>query len=77
MPKKTELNFEKALADLQALVNALENNQLPLQTALEKFEQGIKISGECQKALQAAEQKVQILVNKYGAQQLEDFIPEV
>jgi exodeoxyribonuclease VII small subunit len=77
MPKKkTELNFEKALSDLQSIVDALENNQLPLQTALEKFEQGVKLSAECQKALQDAEQKVQILLKENGQGKLENFTEE-
>ncbi len=66
-------NFESALVELQTVVNVLETEQLPLEVALEKFSEGIKLSAECQKALQAAEQKVQILLQEQGKQVLADF----
>ena len=73
-PKKSpSFNFESALAELSQLVDAMENNQLDLEDSLKKFERGIELTRLCQQALQAAEQKVQILLEKEGKPVLEDF----
>jgi exodeoxyribonuclease VII small subunit len=76
--KKSELeslNFEESLGELQRIVSDLEG-QLPLEAALEKFEKGIKLSSECQKKLQEAEQKVKILVAEQGGELLKNFQEE-
>lgn len=68
MPKKkVELNFEQALQQLETLVNTLENGELPLEESLSTFEQGIKLSRECQQQLAAAEQKVSLLTGDITA----------
>ncbi len=75
MPNKktADFNFEQSLENLQAIVNSLESEQLPLEQALGKFAEGVKLSAECQKSLQAAEQKVQILLKENGQEKLADF----
>ena len=55
-------NFEKALENLEELVEAMEEGELSLEESLKAFEQGIKLTRECQAALDNAEQKVQLLV---------------
>jgi exodeoxyribonuclease VII small subunit len=70
--KHTKLNFEEALASLEALVTAMEEGDLSLEESLKAFEQGIKLTRECQTALEQAEQKVQLLV-KEG--QLPEAVP--
>jgi len=63
LPKKTsQPDFEKALAELESLVENLERGELPLEQTLKQFERGIKLTRSCQKALQAAEQRVEILL---------------
>lgn len=63
MTKKSKSpDFEEALASLETLVDAMEAGNLSLEESLKAFEQGIRLTRECQKALDAAEQKVQILV---------------
>lgn len=65
--KKTDsFDFESALANLEALVTAMEEGNLSLEESLQAFEQGIKLTRECQKALQQAEQKVQKLTSDNG-----------
>jgi exodeoxyribonuclease VII small subunit len=66
--KKTTDNFdfEAALAKLEELVTAMEEGELSLEESLQAFEKGIKLTRECQAALQKAEQKVQILVSEDG-----------
>ncbi len=58
--------FDKATEDLERLVEQLESGSLSLEKALETFEKGVKLTRECQKALQSAEQKVQILMKSEG-----------
>lgn len=77
MNTKKKLNLEKALADLEALVEELENGDLPLEKAMQKFEEGIRLTRGCQAALKDAEQKVEILLKSTGNEDvLEEFIAE-
>jgi len=61
--KKRQPDLEKSLTGLEKIVEELEDGDIPLEQALKQFEKGIKLSRDCQTALQAAEQKVQILSN--------------
>ena len=70
---KKSVNLEKSLADLEILVDELESGDLPLEKAMKKFEEGIKLTRLCQTALKEAEQKVEILVQSAGGEDLEDF----
>ena len=73
MAQKT-INLEKSIADLEALVDELESGDLPLEKAMKKFEEGIKLTRQCQKALKEAEQKVEVLVQSAGGEEaLEPF----
>jgi exodeoxyribonuclease VII small subunit len=74
--KKTAPAFEDALNELEQLVNRLERGDMTLEESLQAFERGVNVTRTCQKALQEAEQKVQILVEKNGAQVLENFNDE-
>jgi exodeoxyribonuclease VII small subunit len=65
--------FEQTLADLETLVARLESGELPLDQALAAFEQGVKLTRACQNALQAAQQKVQILTQQGTEARLADF----
>ena len=63
--KKTEpASFEQSLSELEALVERMESGDLSLEDSLAAFEQGIALTRSCQQALQAAEQKVEILTAK-------------
>ncbi len=68
-----KFNLEKSLADLEELVEELESGDLPLEKAMKKFEEGIKLTRGCQAALTDAEQKVEILLQSAGGEDLEDF----
>jgi len=59
MKKKPTL--EDAMEELAQLVKRLEDDQLPLEKALDLFEQGIKLSKHCHKCLEEAEKKIKIL----------------
>ncbi|MEQ1544492.1 exodeoxyribonuclease VII small subunit [Methyloglobulus sp.] len=77
MPKKkTSPSFEDTLAELEQLVSRLERGDISLEESLQSFERGVNLTRSCQKALQEAEQKVQILIDKNGSQALESFADE-
>ena len=67
--------FERSLAELEALVTQLESGDLPLEQALSSFEQGVRLTRECQDALSAAQQKVQLLRQRGDTTTLEEFSP--
>ncbi len=74
--KKNTHLFEESITELEALVEQMEQGDLSLEESLQSFERGIKLTSTCQKSLQDAEQKVQILLNKNGKQTLEPFDDE-
>ena len=71
-----KFNLEKSLADLEELVEELESGDLPLEKAMKKFEEGIKLTRGCQAALKDAEQKVEILLQSAGGEDLDDFLAD-
>ncbi len=73
--EKTEepVDFEKALAELESLVEHMESGELSLEDSLKSFERGIALTRQCQQALTAAEQKVEILTGKDGEDGVEAF----
>lgn len=74
MTSKTKINLEKSLAELESLVEELESGDLPLDKAMKKFEEGIKLTRGCQTALKEAEQKVEILLKTAGGDEsVQDF----
>ena len=73
MAAAKKINLEKSLADLEELVEELESGDLPLETAMKKFEEGIKLTRGCQTALKEAEQKVEILLKSAGGDDLKEF----
>ena len=73
MTSAKKFNLEKSLADLEDLVEELESGDLPLEKAMKKFEDGIKLTRGCQAALTDAEQKVEVLLKSAGGDHLEEF----
>ncbi len=77
MTAKKPIDLEKSLSGLEALVEELEGGKLPLDKAMQKFEEGVKLTRECQTALRDAEQKVEILLQQAdGEEALRDFDPQ-
>ncbi|SFM81595.1 exodeoxyribonuclease VII small subunit [Halopseudomonas yangmingensis] len=66
-------DFEKSLAELQALVERLESGELSLEDSLGAFEQGVALTRDCQQALSQAEQKVQLLLERNGEPLVQPF----
>ena len=55
-------SFEKNLSELEQVVKALEDNEVSLDKMIELFEKGVGLTKECTNALNAAEQKITILM---------------
>lgn len=70
------LNFEKNMSDLENIVTELEKGDLNLDESISKFEEGIKISKQCNKILEDAEKKITILLEKDGEVKEENFVSE-
>ncbi len=64
MAKANKIDFEASLARLEELVDQMEEGDLTLEESLKAFEAGVKLTRECQQALQAAEQKVEVLMRQ-------------
>lgn len=73
--KTQDVPFEKALADLEAVVRDLEEGRLGLEDALARYEAGVALIRRCQSALAHAEQRIQLLasVDADGAAVLQPF----
>jgi exodeoxyribonuclease VII small subunit len=73
---KEPINFEAALEELNHLVAEMEQGGLSVEKSLQYFEKGVRLTKQCQKELQEAEQKVQVLLEKNGDLSLNPYLPE-
>lgn len=64
------LSFEASMQELESIVKQMEQGELPLEQALEKFERGIQLARQSQTTLKEAEQKVKILMTQNGQENL-------
>jgi exodeoxyribonuclease VII small subunit len=64
-------DFERSLAELEAIVDKLEAGDLSLDESLKQFERGVQLTRACQAALKQAEHKVEILMRKSGTNEFE------
>jgi exodeoxyribonuclease VII small subunit len=55
-------SFEASLEALEQIVQQLESGDLPLEKSLELFEQGVRLSRECQERLSQAERRIEVLL---------------
>lgn len=69
-------SFEEQMEQLEKIVGELEKGELSLEDSVTRFEEGIKISKECNKTLEEAEKKITILVNQDGEVKEEKFDTE-
>ena len=76
--KGREMNFEKALNELEQIVNKLEKGGLSLNESLALFEKGIKLARFLRAELDKAEKKVEILIkNEKGELRTQEFEVDV
>ena len=67
------LSFEQSMSELESLVENMEKGEMSLDESLAAFEEGIKLTRSCQKSLEEAEQKVEILMKNTTEAKLESF----
>lgn len=67
---KTAPQLEESLAEISQLIDKMEHGELTLEQSLEHFERGIMLVRHCQKMLEEAEQKVQILIQNNQQEEL-------
>ncbi|MHA0855557.1 exodeoxyribonuclease VII small subunit [Paenibacillus sp. CMAA1364] len=66
MAKATELKFEQAMSQLEAIVDELEHGDVPLEKAIELFQKGMGLSQLCNQKLELVEQKIEMIVQEDG-----------
>ncbi len=69
-------NFEDNMQSLEKIVTELEKGDLNLEDSISKFEEGIKLSKECNKILEESEKKITILLEKDGNLEEVNFVAE-
>ncbi len=74
-PKDSNLTFEQGLERLEKIVKELEQGDLPLERALELFEEGMKLSGNCRRQLEEAENKIELLLKKSNGKVVPEPFP--
>ena len=75
-PPGSELNFEKAMSRLEAIVEQMETGKLPLEDLIVRYEEGMNLVKVCQERLTSAEQKIEIIArNSAGKAVVKDFEP--
>jgi len=74
--KSATPDFEAALAELEQIVERLEQGELSLEESLRQFARGVELTRSCQKALRQAEQKISILSRGPSGEAIEqEFTP--
>ncbi len=72
--KKLEPTLEAALSRLDAVVKEMESGELPLETLIERFEEGVALTKVCQGRLDNAEARIQTIIREAdGSAKLEPF----
>ena len=73
--KDKELNFEELMQKLESITNKLEKESLSLDESVKLFEEGMKISKECNEKLESAEKRITILLDTDNLEE-ENFVPD-
>jgi len=65
-------SFEESIQELENIIAILEKGECPLDEAVELFEKGVKLSKECHKTLENAEQKIKVLTEDAAPEELKE-----
>ena len=65
--EKDNKNFEEMLEELELIVGELEKGDVPLDNAISKFNEAMKLANECNKTLEQANETIAQVINKNGA----------
>ena len=71
--KEENKSFEELMETLESIVQELEKGDLNLDDSVAKFEEGMKISKECNKILESSEKRISILLENNGELEEEEF----
>jgi exodeoxyribonuclease VII small subunit len=71
--EENKMSFEESISRLEKIVAQLQTGELPLDQALQLFEEGVGLSRQCQTQLEAVERRVEILVKEKGGLELTPF----
>ena len=72
----SEKNFEELMGKLEEITSKLETDKLSLDESVKLFEEGMKISKECNEKLEDAETRITILLKTNDEIKEENFVPE-
>jgi exodeoxyribonuclease VII small subunit len=75
--KEATLNFEQAIDKLEQIVAMLENGDVPLEQAIELFQDGMKLSHLCSQKLEQVERKIEMLIEEDGGYGKKPFVPAI
>jgi len=76
-PGQEELSFERAMERLEAIVGRLESGDVPLETAIELYQEGMALSRLCGRKLEEAERRIEMLLeDERGEFRRKPFLPE-
>jgi len=73
---EASLSFEEAMEKLEAIVARLESGDVPLEQAIELFQEGMKLSQLCGSKLEQVERKIEMLIETEQGLQRKAFAPE-
>lgn len=73
--QQAELNFEDAMNQLEDIVSQLERGDVPLEKAIDLFQQGMRLSQICGQKLAQVERKIEMIVEEDGAVEKQPFQP--
>lgn len=69
-----EISFEEAMLRLESIVSKLENGDVPLETAIDLFQEGMRLSQLCGGKLEQVESKIELLVESENGFQKKTFV---
>jgi len=75
MTEQAEIGFEQALAQLESIVAKLESGDVPLEQAIELFQEGMRLSKICSVKLENVERKIEMLLEEDGQLVKKPFVP--
>lgn len=72
---EANVSFESAMERLDRIVSELESGDVPLEQAIELFQEGMKLSRLCSQKLEQVERKIEMLIEEEGSLQKKPFQP--
>ncbi|EFM09870.1 exodeoxyribonuclease VII, small subunit [Paenibacillus curdlanolyticus YK9] len=75
METNDQVSFEEAMDKLETIVSRLENGDVPLETAIELFQEGMKLSQLCGSKLELVERKIELLIETEQGVERKPFAP--